>query len=372
MLSVFYDFQIFRYQKTGGISRYFYELIQGENVADSDIQVLFPSLKTDNAFYSQLVSETQALPNRKRDILRHRLKTLPEHKKDESFSSGILQSSAYDIFHPTYYTPYFLHTLKKPFVLTVHDMIHEKFNEQFPELNGPDIPNKKILVKAANHIITVSENTKRDLMDIYQVPESKISTVHLASSLVRPAKNISIKQYNEAPYFLFVGNRGIYKNFLGLLDAIQPILLNNPDLNLRCFGGAEFSTEERNVLKNYNIETQVIHSKGDDNALYQEYSNAVAFIFPSLYEGFGLPILEAFSAACPVLCGNHSSFTEVAGDAALFFDVTDLDSIRTQLSTILNNSELRKNLIQKGNTQLKKFSWKKTVQQTHDVYKVIS
>ena len=137
-----------------------------------------------------------------------------------------------------------------------------------------------------------------------------------------------------------------------------------------CFGGGEFTSQEIEYIKNLNIpEGKVKQISGHDNILNNLYKSAEFLIVPSLYEGFGLPILEAMSFGCPVLCGNNSSLPEVANNAALYFDADEVDSIKNKMEIFLDNFEIKAKLINDGLENIKQFSWENCANKTLDVYK---
>ena len=257
--------------------------------------------------------------------------------------------------------------INKPFVITVYDMIHELFPEFFP--NDPTSSYKDQLIKEAQKIIAISNNTKQDLMKIYNVHEDKIEVIHLGCSF--NDRDLSAKRHNNLPkeYILYVGERKNYKNFRFFIESIVPLFKNRPDLEVICAGSHSFNESEKELLQNLNLSKKVVHYPGSDEFLLDLYRNAIAFVFPSMYEGFGIPVLEAFSAGCPVICSNTSSFPEIAGDAAFFFDPYDKDSIRDSVKSVISDTNLRKEMINKGFEKIKGFSWQETANRTKKLYK---
>jgi glycosyltransferase involved in cell wall biosynthesis len=167
-----------------------------------------------------------------------------------------------------------------------------------------------------------------------------------------------------------VGGRGIYKNFYPFLKAILPLFQIDKDLYIVCTGD-KFSKDESLILDSYQISNRVIHIAAHDELLSVLYSKAIAFVFPSLYEGFGLPVLESFSCGCPVVLSNTSSLPEVGGDAVLYFDPLDASLMLEVVAEIVTNESLRKELTIKGYEQLKKFSWDTMANQTLALYKKV-
>jgi glycosyltransferase involved in cell wall biosynthesis len=181
---------------------------------------------------------------------------------------------------------------------------------------------------------------------------------------------ISTGDTKSKPYLLYVGHRGGYKNFEGFLRAYASSLWLSDNFNVVCFGGGIFSRDEVALIKSLRLSmNHVIQVNGGDNKLASVYRDAALFVYPSLYEGFGIPPLEAMSLGCPVACSNTSSIPEVAGDAAEYFDPYDLDSMRTAMELVLS-SEVRLNeLIKLGKFRCARFSWDRCAKETLSVYK---
>jgi glycosyltransferase involved in cell wall biosynthesis len=169
-------------------------------------------------------------------------------------------------------------------------------------------------------------------------------------------------------YVLYVGERKGYKNFLPWLSAIRPIFNLDPNLRIVCTG-SPFSASEIKLFNKWSISDRLVHIAANDAQMASLYRYALCFVFPSHYEGFGIPILEAFSNGCPVCLSNASSFPEVAGDAAMFFNPHDAQSMQDTLKEVLVSSALRKELSAKGFERSKEFSIERMVEQTCDVYR---
>jgi glycosyltransferase involved in cell wall biosynthesis len=143
-------------------------------------------------------------------------------------------------------------------------------------------------------------------------------------------------------------------------------------LKLLCAGGDSFTKEERALIHSFGADALVEQRPINDKTLQLLYRQAIAFIFPTLYEGFGIPVLEAFACACPCIVSNLSSLPEVAGDAALYIDPVSPDSITNAVEQLLHSSQLRQTLIEKGRDQLSHFSWQRTVGETLKLYQAIA
>lgn len=374
-MRVLFDYQAFLMQKYGGVSRCFAELIpflssnihwtigikQSENIyltknkLVSDIESIKLSFET---FFPSINFRGKGRIYKLSEKVFRLPSALRLNKKE---SIDLLKSGVVDIFHPTYYDDYFLAYIKDtPWVLTIHDMI--------PELFGMDewqVEKKKKLASLASHIVAVSENTKKDIIKILGIPEEKISVVYHANSLTIPENVIAGYNY---PYLLYVGSRVCtYKNFFYFLNEVAGVLKEYKDLRLICTG-SPFTNEEHYLLNKLQISSQVIHKYASDDELYNLYHHALAFIYPSSYEGFGIPILEAFFADCPVVLNNASCFPEIAKDAALYFEATE-GSLRSVLERVINLSEdERQVLVEKGRKRLSSFSWEESAKQLESVY----
>jgi len=365
-MKILYDHQIFTLQRLGGISRYFRELIFHFNSME-DIDVEIPLMLSNNRYLSEtkIIKHINLFPNKQ---FRGKRRLFNFVNKLNSVSS--LKNHNYDIFHPTYYDPYFLKYIDdKPFVLTLHDMIHEKFRGMISKKDRTSL-SKRLLVEKATKIIAVSESTKRDLIELFGTNDAKIEVVYHGYSMF-PKSDINLSLDIPKKYLLFVGGRSSYKNFERLTKSISHILKQDREVFLLCTGGGKFSSREKKLFVDLEISKQVLQYDLDDDGLAYFYKNALAFVFPSLYEGFGIPVLESFACGCPVLCSNAGSLPEVAGDAALYFDPYSEASIRNAVLKVLGDTIFREDLINKGYEQLKKFSWAQTAEKTKKIYESV-
>lgn len=358
-MKVLIDNQVYENQRFGGISRYFDELQRGnEGIKRMETYKPHPPIKKN--YYQRL---------------RHKLKPLPVRTEQKfsnkyEFYHAQINEHDFDIFHPTYYDNYFLESLEKPFVLTVHDMIHEKYPEYFGL--SPDSINKRRLCYAAERIIAISETTKKDIIDIFGTSGDKIEVIYHATNFESVQDSKPKLDFQEKKYILFTGNRDAYKNFLTFLIAVKPLLKENKNLNLICTGSG-FNEIEKKWINDLELEEKVQHYYCmHDKELAYLYKNAECFIFPSLYEGFGFPLLEAFACECPVISSYGGSLKEIAAGAAVYFNPKDILEMRQAITDVLSDSSLRKELILSGKERLKEFSWEKCQQETQQVYKEIA
>ncbi len=377
-MEVLYDTQIFETQRVGGISRSFLELIKFFRKS-GDIKVDFPIVTSENIYLKEVdflknVKQPKQLlgnflggirfPGRGR---LYRYFYLRENKKN--IIEG-LKKKDFDVFHPTYYNPYFLKYIgNKPFVLTVYDMTHEIYAKDMSRFDF-SAKNKEKLLKRASKIIAISQNTKKDLIKFYNIPKEKIEVIYLATSLAPIRKKPKDAPELPKEYILFVGGREGYKNFNLFVKSIVPLLQKDKELSVVCAGQA-FSKEEEMMFKDLGIMKQIKHYFINDSTLSYMYQNALCFVFPSLYEGFGIPTLESFSCGCPVVLSNASCMSEIGGDAAAYFDPSDSSDILKTIGSVVNSVGLRRSMVGNGYRQLKKFSWQKCAKETASVYESV-
>lgn len=357
---ILYDNQMFTLQRFGGVTRYFADLMY--NLPEGEFLGEVPMKFCENHYVTETYGRhysSLAFPKNYR--LRRRIYQFA----NMAYSWNAIRLNNYDIFHPTYYNPYFLDGVKsrkKPFVLTIHDMTFERYPQDVL-IYDRTIPHKKRLIAEANHIIAVSENTKRDIIELLGTDPAKISVVHHGYRAVTDAAPQLFERY-----VLYVGERKGYKNFLPWLSAIRPLLVADPTLKVVCTGSS-FHKNEENLFRKWGIADSIFYISADDAQLTSLYRHAICFVFPSHYEGFGIPILEAFANRCPVCLSDASCFPEVAGNAALFFNPNDAQSMQDALCELIKSKALREDLIVKGAERVREFSLQRMVQGTCDVYR---
>lgn len=372
-MKVLYDYQAFLRTKYGGVPRYYSELIQRYNVEDIEPIVPVGYCRNEdyrNLYFSQRKPANWHLRDSVVDTTYNHF-----HVSPAKYISGIkklsisqIKKGDFDIFHPTSFDSYFLKYIgNKPYVLTIYDLTYDIYPEFFP-LSTDVRANMRLLVENATRLIAISECTKNDLITYYDVDPDRIDVVHLGSLFERYSISpVSPTNASEHKYLLYVGERGGYKNFYHFVNAIHPILQKNL-CELVCAGGGQFSGDEVKFLKSLGIIHKVHQEFVSNEKLISLYQHAVAFVYPSLNEGFGLPTLEAFSCGCPVICSNTSCFPEVGGDAVIYFEPKSATSIREAIYQVLNDNKLRTKMISDGYKQLENFSWNKCAKETKNVY----
>ncbi|RYU87360.1 glycosyltransferase family 1 protein [Mucilaginibacter terrigena] len=362
-MKILFDHQKFSLQRYGGISRYFAGLNAGLNTRPG-ISSKICGLYSENEYIKDL-----HLPfnNAAGKFLfhGHRNRIIRWNRR---FCEWNLRQNNFDIFHPTYYDPYFLKYIKRPFVVTVHDMIHESLPQLFGDA-AEVIAQKKQLIASADAIIAISQHTKQDLIKYYPHAEHKITVVHHGYIPNTASADAGLTLPDK--YILFVGERWHYKNFIFFVKAISKLLNHDKELHLVCAGGGAFTNAEKELFADLNISSQCHQVSATDSELKQMYCQARLFAFPSLQEGFGFPLLEAFANNCPVVCSNTTCFPEVAGDAALYFDPADEASISAAIEKVLYDDAARQNLISKGQQNLQTYTFDKCIDNAIQVYSTL-
>ncbi len=355
-------------QRYGGISRYYTELYVR---LKKKCKVYFPIYYSENFHLSNYKIENfRSSFFLKYNLLKKRFSKRILIKKNTWKTLELLKKGKIDVFVPTYYDTYFLdHLNGVPYVLTVYDMIHELFPQYF-SVDKYTIPNKQLLIQNASKIIAISENTKNDILRFYPyIPASRIEVVYLSHSIPKIESIKNDFKFVNKKYVLFVGNRLRYKNFTWLVTNIYKWLIRE-NIELICVGEA-FTLEEINLFENFKLVNHVTQFEAEDNELMYFYKHALAFIFPSAYEGFGIPVLEAMYCGCPVVLPRSSSFPEVASEAGVYFDLDNSVSLIEALNKIVYNIDFRNEIIRKGYVNEKKFSWDKTSLECLNIYRSV-
>ncbi|KQN34084.1 hypothetical protein ASE92_15785 [Pedobacter sp. Leaf41] len=342
-MKIILDNIIYALQNAGGISTYWRELSSRLIRNNCDLKFREFSKSNDNVVRRTLSISEGILLKNKRVTLFDRFKPLALKSERNKF-----------IFHSSYNT-----TTKSKHALqvcTIHDFVHEKFYSGIRRLLH--VYQKTKAIKQADHIIVISNNTKNDLLQLhpYVNPEQVSVIYNGASDEFFP----TIKQKNIKPYLLFIGSREHYKNFNFCVK-----LLNQATMFDLKIIGSPLKKSEIDFLNQIIPERWSVESNIDNAKLNSFYNNAFALLYPSSYEGFGIPILEAMKAGTPFIALNNSSIPEVAGNAGILLDSLNIEDFMNALHKISLN---RLNLIEKGFIQSQKFSWDKCFQQTLKVY----
>jgi glycosyltransferase involved in cell wall biosynthesis len=277
----------------------------------------------------------------------------------------------YDIYHATYqrWEPSIRH---RALVATHHDATQERFPDLFR--NAAAIhARKRCLYQRADMVICVSESARNDLMQIYGLDESRTRVVRhgLTPFAEGKAERADSQEFDSkaSPYVLYVGSRSAYKNFHGLLRAFAATEAAR-NMRLVAAGGGSWSAAERETIAELGLDSRVLLlPRVDDERLGKLYCGAALFVYPSLYEGFGLPPLEAMSARCPVLVSRSSSLPEICGDAAHYFDSAREGALEHELGRLLGDVALLQAKVDAGRTWVERYTWKATAEGTLVAYR---
>jgi glycosyltransferase involved in cell wall biosynthesis len=350
---------IFFNQKFGGISRYFINLSNEFDKSKLKYKIIAP------------ISKNILLKKKRNNKISLYFSRFPINSVIEKINNLIFNylCKRYnpDIIHETYYNSdnlkYYPDTIK---VLTIYDLIHEKFPKYYQISN---FKKKKKILNFIDHFICISRNTQKDFIKFYKIPKKKTSVIYLSGNHMKkiksPDKKINLKKKS---FFLFVGSRDNYKNFHLIVSILNQYSLFN-NYKLVCFGGGIFSEYEKKTFKNLD---QFLNFQGDDSLLKYLYENAFAHVSPSFYEGFGITVLEAMELGCPVISSNTGSLKEVGGSACLYFNPKSSNDLIKKINLLIKNKRIYQSLIDRGYRHCARHTWKKCAQKTYQLYKKLN
>lgn len=298
-----------------------------------------------------------------------------------------------DLIHYPWFDLFF-HTLpirkKFPTIVTIHDTEPLIFPKQYPVgIKGKiNFLLQKISLAGCKVIISDSQSSKRDIMRFLKIDAEKIKIILLAADqkfrIMSDTSLLHTKRKYNLPdeFLLYVGDANWIKNLPFLIDGFRFILEDRPNLRLVLIGGVFLKNVENidhpelqslkrlnKMIKQYNLQDKIFRPGSiNDEDLVAFYNLATIYVQPSLYEGFGLPILQAFSCGTPVVSSERSSLPEVGGNAAVYFDPTNLNQFKSIILEILRDKSLQAKLSKLGFKQASKFSWEKVISETKLVY----
>lgn len=370
-MEVVVDGIVYQFQSHGGISRLFSEILPRMCDLDDSLRI---TLLTDGKL-------KQALPEHPR-IIHRMIPPVRRYLRPGRVWKPIIPPirrfvrrlrighGEGQIWHSTYYT------LPQPWdgvrVVTVVDMIYERFPDQFEDDSFRR--KKRHCIRQADAVICISETTRQDFQRLYGLDSSVIHAIPLACSDVfrqLEQRDAGMRMQIGHPFLLYVGERTrYYKNFHTLIQAYG-VWARRKEISLVVVG-KPWSTDEEGRLAELGIQDCVhLLTDVDDEELCQLYNRAAAFVYPSLYEGFGIPLLEAMACGCPVVASRIPSTIEVAMECPTYFEPTETDSLLTAFDTALfegRNSER----VQAGIEQARRYSWDETARRTLQVYRALS
>lgn len=367
-MNLLVDGIIFQNQTQGGISRIYSEILPRMSDIESELSVELltsgvlkqPVPVHEQIRHARFLSLERLFPGRWFYRFRRKIRAF----------SQLYKLSGHDgyIWHSTYFTrPLYWHG---PIVLTLPDMLYEQFPELFSRPIDQAIrEHRRNCIQEADAIICITHSTRNDLLNYYDIPLEKLHVVHLACNDIFQQLPIG-KNRREKPFLLYVGGRQHYKNFQRLLQAYATWEMRQ-EINLLVVG-APWTSKEKELLAQLDLNLHVELMSGvSDNKLSLLYNEAAAFVYPSLYEGFGLPLLEAMSCGCPVVASRIPSSVEVAADSAFYFDPENNDDMQSALSAALSCGRGSEK-VHRGLKRASLFSWDKCAIQTLAVYRQLN
>lgn len=363
-MKVLFDHQIFATQAYGGVSRYFVELARGMNPRDAQVQIFAP------AYINRYLGGSDPMHPFSFELqgLRRGLRYRPSLLSPLLW--GAVKFKRPQILHETgtnTFNPASALNGGGRLISTVHDMTVERFPHYFDQPTRR-IEAKLAALRRADAIICISESTRGDLISFYPEFADRCHVVHHGVNQDRatgPRPAIL-----PPSYLLYVGTRQTYKNFDNLVRALGAAKGLPASLQLVCFGGGPLSEQEKALCdaSGWPV-SRVTQLHGDDALLAQAYKHAELFVFPSTYEGFGMPLTEAMVQACPIACARATSFPEVCEDAAEYFDPTDVGDIARVIERLMADPARRSAVSAAGQKRVAHFTWARCAAETAAVYR---
>ncbi len=363
-MRILYDHQAFSLQSTGGISRYYYELVSHLTQLDSCRPEIALGAQRNGFDFRNLPGVKawgfQGLGSLASGKTRYIL--------NELLSTALLSfCGEFDVYHPTLYRHVRAARWKK-MVITHHDCAYERYPALFSRVEMIKGLRARQF-QTADAIICPSESTRRDLHEFYDVPESKTLVVHHGVTEMSQHLKARREGVRHRPFLLYVGSRASYKNFPALLRAFAGAGLKD-DFDIVVAGGGAATPAELSLIAETDLAGRVEFAPRASDALLAElYADARLFVYPSLYEGFGFPPLEAMSLGCPVLATRTSSLPEICRDAAFYFEADDLESFVSALRVACFDESQRAAKVSGGKSLITSYSWQKCAANTLQIYK---
>jgi len=356
------DEQIFAIQPVGGISRMFSELARqfldghpaGVDLVPFQTPIVNRYILEDGLMSRRLNARSARNP----------------WTALASYFSKVSRPPDADIVHNTFYLPHGLDNRRSgKRIVTIHDMIPELMPRTRRRLDLLTLKHR--YVRSADQVVCVSESTKRDVLRVYGHIEAPIHVIpHGVSPRFQPDNPRA--EFLPKRYVLFVGHRYQYKDAEVLFRAFAQVARHDLDIELLCVGGDGLSRPEARLLEDLGIRGRVSQRFLSDELMASAYANAEVFVFPSRFEGFGLPALEAMASGTPSILARATSLPEVGGDAAVYFEPGDSVDLGNLLSEVLSDESTRRDMSARGLRQARRFTWEKSAIAMKEVYRTVT
>jgi glycosyltransferase involved in cell wall biosynthesis len=367
VLRVGFDDQIFVAQPRGGISKYFVELLS--RLPEHGIEPILLSTGTRNLHLSES-GLVPSLPARRAIAEKVTWATWRTLGLPDTTPRPL---PPFDVLHHTFTHPRYLRLPAPSRVVTVFDMTPELFPEYFP-LGNPHFAKRRYCLEA-DAVISISQNTADDVERLYGAAAAERSVVipfGVGEQFFADAQGEAVESLQlPADYLLFVGVRRGYKRFDNAYEAFRILASDDPSLTLVIAGGGPLSAEEVQTIERDGLTGRVHHVSPSDDQMPELYRRAAVFVFPSIYEGFGLPTLEALASGTPTVLADASCSREVGGGAALYFAPGDVVDLVARIGEALSESNALA-VEESGPEQGRRFSWDAVASLTADLYRRVS
>ena len=360
-MKILFDYFIFDLQYAGGISNVWFNLIKGLLYKKSNNLTFVEGVKINNIFRNELLISSEK-------VIKEYTSSINLRKFKKVINNNC------DIYHSSYFRP-LKNKGDSKVVVTVHDFIYEKYSSFFAKNAHVFFKNRAL--RQADAVICVSENTRQDFYKYY--PSVATDSVHVVyngvDKLYQPIKASETLKINNLilkkdKFLLYVGNRGYCKNFPFILKLMNSKIVRDLNFKLVCVGGGKMTKDEENQIKFLNLQDKILLiSKLSTIKLNELYNHTFLLLFPSIYEGFGIPVVEAMKAGCPIWSTNSSSVKELLGPSyPVSFNPNNWQEALISFEKLCL-PKVRKSAVKVGLNQSKKFSWEKCVNETLKIYK---
>lgn len=350
-------------QRVGGVSRCVVELVKAIGYSDA-LWTLYAGPHCNEYLMSSeyTVSGRHVVGK----LERRPLGRISGSLRVEGKFARAVASEPHGIIHRTYYPALDRSSASTPVVVTLHDMMWERLQTRASLSESLNSRIKKSALTRADRIACVSEFTRSELDVVWPMLSYKSEVIHHG---VRPLSLSPILPVRDRPFFLFVGSREYRKRFSVIAEALS--ISRRLDHDLVCVGGGHFSGNEEQKLKSLGLCGRVEQVDAPDKLLAGFYAGATALLYPSAYEGFGMPILEAMAHSCPVIAASSSSLREVGGDAALYAPVDDVEAWRSQMEAMSSSTSTAASMRIAGVQRANHFSWANAAQAYLKLYRAL-